>query len=92
MKPGVYSIKYVLGYHLQNERGSASDRGGPKGPSLPRPITLVGGDGTALASKPGSQPDTIEVSLPAAGSIQMTSTDAWVLKIAKRSTQISGPP
>ncbi|NQT11688.1 MAG: alpha-L-fucosidase, partial [Planctomycetes bacterium] len=46
-------------------------------------ITLVGGDGTALAFKPGSHPDTTEVSLPTAGSIQMTGTDAWSLKIVK---------
>ena len=46
-------------------------------------VTLVSGDGTALAFKSGSRPDMTEVSLPAAGSIQMTSTDAWVLKIVK---------
>lgn len=46
-------------------------------------ITLVGGDGTALAFKSGSHPDTTEVSLPAAGSIQMTGSDAWSLKIVK---------
>ena len=50
-----------------------------------RKITLIGGDGTALAFESGSQPDTAEVSLPAAGSIQMPSTDAWVLKIVKGS-------
>ncbi len=48
-----------------------------------RAITLVGGDGPALVFKPSLRPDTIDVSLPANGSTQMTSTNAWVLKIAK---------
>jgi len=46
-------------------------------------LTLVGGDGTALAFKPGSEPDTTEVSLPVAGSNQKASPDAWVLKLVK---------
>ena len=46
-------------------------------------ISLVGADGTALAFTSGPRPDTTEVSLPAAGSIQITRTDAWVVKIAK---------
>ena len=46
-------------------------------------ISLVGGDGRALAFTSGPRPNTTEVRLPAAGSIQITSTDAWVLKIAK---------
>ncbi len=48
-----------------------------------RVITLVGGDGTALAFKSGHHQDTTEVSLPAAGAVQMPSTDAWCLKIVE---------
>lgn len=46
-------------------------------------ITLVGGDGTALAVKAGPEPNTLEVSLPAPGNIRTSSADAWVLKIVK---------
>ncbi|MHB8971727.1 MAG: alpha-L-fucosidase [Pirellulaceae bacterium] len=46
-------------------------------------ITLIGGDGTSLAFKSGVAPNTTEVSLSAAGSVQTPSADAWVLKIVK---------
>jgi len=46
-------------------------------------ITLVGGDGTALASKRGQKADTAEVSLPSAGTTKTPIAEAWVLKLVK---------
>ena len=46
-------------------------------------ITLVGGDGTALASKPGQKADTAEVSLPSVGTTKTPIADAWVLRLVK---------
>ena len=46
-------------------------------------ITLVGGDGTAFATQPGTEPDTTEVRLPAGPAFVGPCTDAWVLKIVK---------
>jgi alpha-L-fucosidase len=46
-------------------------------------IALVGGDGMALASRPGQKADTTEVSLPPARTIRTPIANAWVLKLVK---------